>query len=484
MEKLKGFTAVAYFKEELQILKQGAQMCFSEMEICDINNSGDHTKILNLAELLTTSIKIFCTNHLKCEEELNNLPDSLNLVSKSKAHLPSENSQEAKLSPQNRAPALSAATTSSKSTQTMTLPQDQNRTQNQKIRVKYKKIRVKDKKIRVKHKKILERIQRIKLSLLPISSTLTNHKTTKTFTILTVKNPLSYRLVAAPKVIKVVENGATVYSSSNFLRSKSVRKVIYTEVFNCYLFLSDDYHLYAKAIDQTEPRLFDSKLRTKKLGSCLRFSEMNQRLIVNKELTNIAIVNLMTGKIELELKNKKNHEILDFEIFGEKEERVLCCTRDGLLLLYDIFYSLKNGCLTCRKKLESRGFESNHRASLTICDRNRYVFVHVGRQGNSQWCLFSAIFVFEIDGDQLRHIETIDQFQCRGHHKFSFNSFGYIGGHVLLVGVLKDQKDRGMVLVYDFDTQKSTLTELEDKRILYEWGGPENLSLVGTDFIY
>ena len=161
-------------------------------------------------------------------------------------------------------------------------------------------------------------------------------------TLVALKSTNSYLVGTWGKGIILTENGAEIYSGSLPVEGKSLRDIIYITPLNCYI-LSHDKKLYRKDIDDKPAYLYMDVESGNKLGSCFRYSNIHQRLIMIKEETNLSVVNLETKEVEIELKKSAGNYIADFRVFGEQEDRVISLTHDGNVFVCEIDYAEKKG---------------------------------------------------------------------------------------------------------------------------------------------
>ena len=108
-----------------------------------------------------------------------------------------------------------------------------------------------------------------------------------------------------------------------------------------------------------------------RVGAYFRYSSLNESFIFNKDTKNISIFNPWTRKIELVIRNRVGNVIIDFQLFGEKKNRVVAVTGDGCLILYSVDYEKKRGKVAHRKvKLKAEGNEWS--TAISICQKDKY----------------------------------------------------------------------------------------------------------------
>ena len=100
-------------------------------------------------------------------------------------------------------------------------------------------------------------------------------------TFLAHKNVNSYMMATSRKGLKVFENGKQIYSSKFFKEDSELRDTIYIKHLNCYL-ISYNKKLYRKDIDKKAPYIFMEIPCIYRVGACLLYSDVHERLIIHK----------------------------------------------------------------------------------------------------------------------------------------------------------------------------------------------------------
>ena len=232
------------------------------------------------------------------------------------------------------------------------------------------------------------------------------------WTHIALKNSKSFMIGTKNKGIKLFENNSLIYSGKLHLEHAYFGEIIYIESLNCYI-LNLDLKLYRKYVDDEPPYLYMNFTCGNREGAAFRHSKINQRLITIKDYNKIAAINLQRKDIEIVLKNTDQNRIVDFRLFGKKEDKVICLDQDGGLMLLSLDYSWKDGSVLANQKIELWEDRNELPRSLCVCDRNLYVFVEVG-QISIPW-LSSRMLILKVsrNGERLIKKAMIDHFGKR-----------------------------------------------------------------------
>ena len=294
-----------------------------------------------------------------------------------------------------------------------------------------------------------------------------------------LKSPESYIIATLGKGLKVIENLNQVYSNMLPLSDAWLSDMVYINCLDCYLI---DYNsqLYRKDIDDSPPYLFMNVVCGHRPGASFRYSQKNEKLIINKDKKKISVISPETIEVDFEVVKDVGNSIQDFRVFGEEENRVISVTGDGHVLVYRLDYTLKTGWVSSTSEvalLESRREEP---ASIVVGDKNRYVCLEIGQKEMNSLC--SRMIIFKLEEECLAQIVVFDQFNLKIPVKDALECVGYSGKHILWVGLSWNTK--GLVQLYDYNTQSGVLTELEEKRVAHKEKNPLKLQRFGNTFYY
>ena len=298
------------------------------------------------------------------------------------------------------------------------------------------------------------------------------------YTLLAVKNHSSFLIATFGKGITLVEKRLTKYSTQV---KKRLLDMIYVEDLNCY-FLSYGKKLYRKDIDDNPPYVYMEVHCGLRAGACFQYSKLNKRLIVNKAKKSIAVINLETCEVEIEIESEKTvgDEIFVFRLFEEKEDRVIAATKNGRILLYRVDFGKKEGTITTEFTFRLNSDREERIKSITVCSRSQNVLFEVGQFNPSSLC--SRTCIAELIGEGLKVVSKLDLYSQKAGDKLALECYGYVGSHILWIGLTKDDQSR--VRVFDFETKTGTLIELASKKVSAEDGFPIKIERFGEYFYY
>ena len=293
-----------------------------------------------------------------------------------------------------------------------------------------------------------------------------------------MKNPTSYMIGTDEKGIKVIEEGAEIYSGTLPGEEAWLRDIIYISHLNCYL-MADESKLYRKDIDEKPPYLLMEVKCGLRVGACFRYSNLHERLVIIKDEKNISTVNLETKEIEIEVVKKFEDSIRDLKLFGEKQDRVVCITYNCHILLYELDFEENEGSAIDHfnlKRVQGRG---ECGSSIAVCDKGKYVLAEIGA-GHPEICC--RMVIFEIKDDTLEKKAFINRFSQEIGVKLAIDCYGYADGFVLWAGLSLD--DNALIQVYAYDIEKEEFLELESKRVSHQEDYPVKVHQLGDEFYY
>ena len=298
-------------------------------------------------------------------------------------------------------------------------------------------------------------------------------------TVVALKNQSSFLIGTYTKGLKLYESGVQVYSGAFPLKYGPLRDMVFIPPLNCY-FISYRNKTYRKDINN-KPAYVCMDFRSGwREGACFRYSQLNQRLIINKDFEKISVVNPKTRKLEIVFKKTTiGKEIADFRIFGENQDRVISLTRDGFVLLYNLSSPYLRGVVSYNQ-INLIAERDEDCMSLAVCNKSSFAIAEIAQCDEKNIC--SRMVVFKITGDSLVKKAIIDQSHLQIAYKYALDCLGYAGKHILWLGLSKN-KD-GFVQVYDYDTESEGLRELQDKRVDHQEDWPAKLHRLDSDFYY
>ena len=296
--------------------------------------------------------------------------------------------------------------------------------------------------------------------------------------LLALKDHNSFMISTAYKGILLLRNGTKLYSAPF---KGFVKDLLYIEDYDAY-FLSVGSHIYRKDINQKVPYKFMELSCGFRMAASFRYSKLNRRLIVNKNFRTISVVNLDNQEVEIDIEDDflNTQPLNDFRLLGELEDRVISARNDDYIILYKIDYARKKGSITAKIKVPLIKARKEQMIALAVCSKREYVFIEVGQTTTPSICC--RMILERVIGDKLTLVGKLDQFSEKLGVKIAFECYGYIGNHILWVGLTKGKN--GKIQIFDFDTETNDLAELIKCRRSFGELSPEKLNRIGQDFYY
>ena len=297
-------------------------------------------------------------------------------------------------------------------------------------------------------------------------------------TYLALKNTSSYMIGTQSQGIKVIENNSEVYSSKLPVDGAWLCDIIYAKPVNCYLLAYND-RLYRKNIDGQSPFLYMAVRCGPRRGvSCLKVSELHNRLIISKDKKNISAVDLHKIEVEIEVSKDLGNRIVDFRLFGENEDKVVSITVDAFIIFYKLDYSERSGSILDSYEVNRIQERGECGTSIAVCDKGKYVLAEIGGSLFSPIC--SRMFLLEVSGDRLVKKALIDPYSQSIKQKLALECYGYSKRYLFWVGL--SWNENGFAQIYEFDLMKGTLRERVGKKIHHLESHPVKINKFEDEF--
>ena len=280
---------------------------------------------------------------------------------------------------------------------------------------------------------------------------------------LAVKNELTYMLVFVEKGLKLIKDNIEIYS--DLAQEEEEQDINWTEYINhldCFFFLKNG-KIFQKNIDENPPFVFMDFKRLKN-RICLqnfKYSKINHRLIaLDDDRHKFFVMNLDQKRIEMDLNaltQEKTDYVVNYQIFGKEENKVLSITHEGLLSLHIFNYQMRKLLSSNVSNIElSKDYpESGH--SFAVCEKNDYVLVEIA---SDEYFGSSRMVIFEISSNIL--IKKVDQDSGSLHLKKALISCAQSGNHILWIGLGYHRLD--FLYFYHYNTKSGVLRELKKKK--------------------
>ena len=293
-----------------------------------------------------------------------------------------------------------------------------------------------------------------------------------------IKDHKSFLIGTYGKGIEVFENDILIPSRIPIEVDNELLNTIYCPPLDCY-FLATKTKLFRKDINNKPAYLYMSVKCGTQHGACLRYSKILQRVIINKDGTSISMINPSTRKIELVLKKSFREKICNFCLFGEGEGKVAAVSWDGDIVLFTL-----NG-------LNTRGAAEHYKAvlhlyrgevtqAIAVCEKNKFALVEIGNHFRNR---SSRMLILELTPqDQFTPKVSIDIHDQAKGSIYDLESFGYVGEHILWVGL--SSTFNGEIRLFEYRPEEGQLRELEEKSVSHQEEDLWRLHRLGNKFYY
>ena len=290
------------------------------------------------------------------------------------------------------------------------------------------------------------------------------------------KNPTSYLIGTTTTGIKLIENKIQTYAADHLPGDPNqFCGIIYISHLNCYL-LVFEARIYRKDINENPAYVFMDLNCGSRIGA-LKYLALNKRLIFPKDGKNLAVLNLDTKQVEIEIEVEVNWIrgfIQSLAIFPNNENKIAFLTSEGWLYFYWISYELRRVCAKHRHQVFF-----NRGLSLAVCNEGKYVLVALC---NPHTSLLSQINLYSVNDRTFKHSAYLDQMDQSILVSDAFSYYGRIGNHIIWVSLCF-----GHVSFYCFNTktgEREDLRELKEKRVYHTESYPRQIYRFGDMFYF
>ena len=298
----------------------------------------------------------------------------------------------------------------------------------------------------------------------------------RNYTRVALKDPNSFLIGTESKSIVLTKNGEEVYSGKlpgyGYLEG-----ILYDPLLDCY-FLAYKRKLYRKDLNDKPAYLYMDIECGWEEGVSFRYSNLHQRLIINKGGKKISVFNQKTRKVEDELERGVAGLITDFRLFGEQENRVVAVAKDRHVMLYNLGHDNKVG-LADSTQIELLRWSTRPR-SVAVCDKNKYILVELDQCHRPTRC--ARMLIFEVSENSLVRKACLDTYEDCIAPKWAQECLGYVGNSIVWVGLAIEYAGRAHLFAYDIDTEE--LRELVGKRVTHQECDPYELYRLDGKFYY
>ena len=214
-------------------------------------------------------------------------------------------------------------------------------------------------------------------------------------------------------------------------------------------------------------------------GGSMRYSKLNQRLIIVQNKRNIWVINLERKQAEIRVGGAgMSAEIQDFKIFGEKENRVISVAQNGDVLLTSFGYLRRKIYFfghSCLKFIDNRRETA---LAMEVCDKNQYAVVGINSGGFSS----SRVLVMKIRSNSLVITAILDYYHRGIRSQICLSCCRYFGNHILWVGLPWGADSSAQI--YHYDVEKMDFRLLDKISVGIGEVDPCQIHRIGDQLFY
>ena len=299
------------------------------------------------------------------------------------------------------------------------------------------------------------------------------------YSVIAMKSPESFLLVAGNKYLILKENGKEVCSLQLKVDLSDVKEIAYINHLDCYLMLQERTpKLYRKDINDQDYYLF-MEIRGGR-PAYLGYSRLNKKLImIDYHSGNTSVVNLERKQIEIKVHPQHPaEEYYRFAVFGELEDRLMALNNHGMVFQCVFNYPMKRIRSVNQLQLKRKRNIGEKFYRMALCDKGQLGFLSTSTNNGRP----SRVIVLKIYPQKFEQLASIDQNGGNPKCISLLEPCGYFGGHALFFGLCP----AGIcsIQLYDFDPQTNQLRELEENRRNHRVFDPSKLCRFQNKFYY
>ena len=299
-------------------------------------------------------------------------------------------------------------------------------------------------------------------------------------TSLAFKNESSFMISTSDLRVRVIEDGSEIFMDDYEIENCGPSDIIYCKNINAYL-LALDRKIYRKDIDGGQLYLFLDINCGSSIGASLRFSDIHQRLVIPKDRTNIASINLETKKIEIEVPMPNGDGIMDFQLHGLAQNLVTSLTQYGHLLVSELAHLSSKGKILTKFSIELSKANSEHAETVVVCPLSQYIFVEIYQRKHPFLC--SKMMIFSFRNKRLSLQAKINPLSSqRTGCKSAMTCLGYFKRNLVFLGLSLEID--GVAQLYSFNPETKHFEELKQARERHQELNPFTILRLGNRYYY
>ena len=287
----------------------------------------------------------------------------------------------------------------------------------------------------------------------------------------------SYFTINQNSKSELIDKGSLIYSNerSKWLKNKS--GVVYYRPMNCYFF---NYfgNLYRKDIDSKPPHLFLSKFRSpvRNWTYMIKASVVNSLLLVLQENDRLVVVDPRLKKTNAFLVKSGLEKIVDFELFGEKEDKVVilhskCQVSICSLTPHEQILDTFDPCFN---------YKAAHQPySIQLCQRNRFFAITPRR--NAKFVFKCGFAIFEVTDDSKLKLRV--KMMTEDIASSFVRIVGYSQNFLVFLSFSKTFEDNWAWL-FGFDLNSGRIVSMKDRAVQHGGELVKWIQRVGYGFYF
>ena len=279
-------------------------------------------------------------------------------------------------------------------------------------------------------------------------------------TFMAFKNLTSYAISSYNSGLKVIEDDLEI-RSEKLPGKRELDGIIYVENLNCYLLYLNNC-IYRKDIDDNPAYVFMEGVFSDPISSdSFKYSTLNQRLILPKNGSDIAVVNLERKQIEIQIVRDQLSKIQDLKVFDGSENRICFLAEDGVIEFFSLNFELKKVCSTSRYQVRFLEDRIEVGKSIALCGQAKHLIAGLNNKYDSR----SRILVFKINDRSLTQLKILAEWEMRLCSTLGLDFLKQIGTHILWISTFRDSRN---FYIYDLNTETGEVKDLDSHRVKHE----------------
>ena len=288
----------------------------------------------------------------------------------------------------------------------------------------------------------------------------------------------SFIIATKDKDVILIENGQIIYTGRpRDDKVFTVKGIAYAKLEDCYFLYSfSSKTIFRKRIDNLDPEPWTSIV----LSGKLMYTGINQGVVDHDDDGRMVIVSTTIKNSGLRIKQKFDRRIMDYDVYGEKEDMMVAVTWSGWVILYNYDLVARRGDVMGAGQLELLKERDENPIRVCVGPKGKYICVHL--EESKFPFVASRFIILELDqkNSNILQMSVFHLFDQSILRCLAVECFGYVGKDYLIFSALST--DQGVLLTLEYDVVKREVNEI--KRLRKEHGemNPLRLLKVGRSF--